>query len=160
MAPSFDSMVLLRVAPLITSSFTLWFSWDQFLFLNTFLHRRVLPKTNDFLPTYFDVWFPPGVAIILSFYPITIGLGIANAVTRHTETPHFYTAGVCLAAFHFFFVPFIKPSIDAIRQDRNKGASAGDMRRWLNVHIARSLLADFPSWLLFLLAALNAVQAV
>jgi hypothetical protein len=156
----FNTMTLLRVAPLLTSSFQIWFSFDQFFFLSTFLHPRVRQKANGILPSYFDCFFRPGVGIILSLYTSTIGFGIANVLTRRPKTSHLYAAGVAFAAAHFAFVPFVMDPVEALVEDRNKGQSTKDMQRWLSVHSVRSILVDFPGWACFLLATMNALKPV
>lgn len=44
-----DPMALLRVTPLISSTCTLWFAWDQHVMYSTFAHPDLERESNAIL---------------------------------------------------------------------------------------------------------------
>lgn len=156
----FDPMTLFRVAPLVTASFSVCFSWDQQFFLQNFLHPTTRSKIDGILPAYFDTFFRAGLPRILVLFTTSTALGIANAVTGKPNTSRFYVAGAVLSAAHYLFVPWVMYPIRAIVHDESHGRSSEDLEKWLGVHTTRTLLVDVPAWACFFLAILGAVRAV
>ncbi|KAM0331710.1 hypothetical protein ACHAQA_003389 [Verticillium albo-atrum] len=157
-----DPATLLRVAPLVASSFSVWYSWDQYMFLNIFLRAEHRQQANAILPTYFSAFFKPGLGLILGLYSLSIGTGVANAVSSACgpQSAPLYLAGVVFSVAHFTFVPWVKNHVYNIANDKGATGSVDELRKWLTVHSIRSLLVDIPGWLCFALAASNAVQVV
>lgn len=106
----FDPIVLLRAAPLVSSTTALWFSVDQFTFLNNFLRPEHRDEANSLVPSYFKGFFPGGLARILLIYSISITTGAVNFRAKPNGAWRWYAAGTALAALHFAFVPKISKS--------------------------------------------------
>jgi hypothetical protein len=153
----FDPVTLLRVAPVITSSFSLWYCWDQFMFFQNFIVPENRRLGSAFLPGYWKTFLTPGLTCIFTLYGAT-AMAAAGNIYRGSTAFWWYTAGVTLSVAHFTFAPFIIGPIEDIINDRAKGESWKDMQRWLRIHVARSLLVDFPAWVCYLLAAMQSLS--
>lgn len=157
----FDPITLLRLTPTITSSFSLWYCVDQYLFFNNFTTPANRQKGSEVLPQYWKSLLGPGLTVIFSLYGITIGSAVANLyVGPAASSSRFYGMGACFAAAHFAFVPLVSGIIKAIVEDDSKGQSWKDQKKWLKVHAIRSVVVDLPGWLCFLTAALQLVTVI
>ncbi|KAK6073401.1 hypothetical protein SCUP234_08740 [Seiridium cupressi] len=156
----FDPIVLLRAAPLVTSTSALWFSLDQYTFLNNFLRPEHHEKANELVPSYFKTFFPGGAAHIFLLYGISISTGAANFWGKPNGAWRWYAAGTALAATHFAFVPKIMWVIQSLCEDQYKGQGNRELKKWLNIHVIRSVIADLPAWICFGAAALTSLQAI
>lgn len=103
----FDPLVLLRVAPVLTSTMAMRFSHDQWLFLENFLVPEHRDKVNAIVPSYFKTFFAKGVWDIGILYTLTTATGISNVASKHGGAWEWYAAGTALAFLHMAFVPFI-----------------------------------------------------
>ncbi|OGE57528.1 hypothetical protein PENARI_c002G00101 [Penicillium arizonense] len=153
----FDPHALLRTAPLITSTCTLWYSLDQEFFLNIFLHPSHRTRSNETLPSYFGVFFVPGTVRVLGLLALTLTGGGYNILTRRSVSGSsaslpWYTAGTLLAASHLLFVPAVAPKIQAMVEDSSKGRSTEDLEGWLTIHRVRTWTVDFAAWACFAVA--------
>ncbi|ORY13673.1 hypothetical protein BCR34DRAFT_599644 [Clohesyomyces aquaticus] len=152
----FDPHVLLRVSPLLTSTCSLWYAWDQHFFLSIFLSPTHLAQSNDILPSYFRVFFRGGVTRVLVLLSLTMATSAANIYSyAHRGSSHalrekgalaWYVAGAGFAAAHLLFVPAVAPRIVAISEDKSKGNSTQDLRAWLRVNAVRMLTVDLAAW--------------
>lgn len=193
----FDPITLLRVAPLVSSTATCWFSVDLFIFLGTFLDPAHHKKANEVVPSYFKVMLSATMLPVMTLHSITIGTGISNAWGRPTEGWRWYTAGTALVFFHMAFGPMIcklspEPtawcqkrcgtsrvpvdsskdarettntaitvgSIQALRDDKPKNQGNKSLKKWLDIHLVRSIMADFPAWVCFGIAVLKSVRTI
>jgi hypothetical protein len=154
----FDPLTLLRTAPLITSTCTLWYSLDQAFFLNIFLHPNHRTRSNELLPSYFGVFFGPGTARVLGLLALTLTGGGYNILAGRrsglggSASLSWYTAGTVLAASHLLFVPAVAPKIQAMVEDTSKGSSTKDLEGWLIIHRIRTWTVDLASWVCFAVA--------
>jgi hypothetical protein len=153
----FDPRVLLRTAPLITSTCTLWYSFDQDFFNNLFLHPNHRTRSNEILPSYFGAFFGPGTARVLGLLALTLTGGGYNILAGRSGSGGsaslpWYTAGTVLCASHLLFVPAVAPKIQAIVEDASKGSSTKDLEGWLSVHRIRTWTVDLASWVCFAVA--------
>lgn len=155
----FDSRTILRTAPLITSTCTLWFSFDQDFFIKLFLHPEDRDRNNAVLPSYFKRFFGPGAVRVLALLTLTMAGGGYNILTERrsalgpSASLPWYTAGTLLAASHLFFVPAIAPKVQAVIEDTSKGSSTRDLEGWLTVHRMRTWTVDLSSWICFAIGA-------
>lgn len=153
-----DTRTLLRTAPLVTSTCTLWYSLDQDFFLNIFLHPDHRTHSNEFLPSYFRVFFGPGTLRVLGILALTLtGGGYIILAGRRSglggsASMPWYTAGTLFAAGHLLFVPAVAPRIQAIVEDTSRGSSTKDLKSWLNIHRLRTWTVDLASWACFAVA--------
>ncbi|KAK1767709.1 hypothetical protein QBC33DRAFT_55676 [Phialemonium atrogriseum] len=154
----FDPLVLLRVAPLVTSSFSLWYCVDQHMFYNNFIIPTNRAKGNDILPSYWKSFLAPGLGCIFSLYGLSGGAAIANTYAA-AGTSRWYGIGAVFTAAHFLFVPAVSKAISAMIKGENKGDIWKHLQRWLRLHALRSIFIDFPGWLCFLTAAMQSLKA-
>ncbi|RYP76512.1 hypothetical protein DL771_001746 [Monosporascus sp. 5C6A] len=157
----FDPLTLLRVAPVVSSSAALWFSHDQYFFLKVFLHIEE-HKAEPAIPAYFRKFFNGGLARLLPLYAITIGTGIANSYSRPAAAHLWYACGAAFALAHFTFVPAVMWKVEHLANEENdaKGTGAEYLKKWLDVHMIRSVIVDFPAWICFSIAALKSLKSV
>lgn len=156
----FDPMTLLRVAPLVSSSFSLWYCVDQHLFFNNFIVPENRAKGSALLPSYWRSFLTPGLACIFSLYGVSIGTAAANLYLAPGSSSTWYATGAGFAMAHFLFVPMVSKLIKAIVDDESKGQSWKEQQKWLRVHAVRSVMVDFPGWLCFLTAVLQSVKSI
>ncbi|PWY93556.1 hypothetical protein BO94DRAFT_511208 [Aspergillus sclerotioniger CBS 115572] len=143
-----DPHSLFRAAPLITSTCTLWFAFDQDFFLNIFLHPSHRPHSETLLPSYFGVFFRRGVVRVLGLLALTLTGGGWNIRMQPRQSPSWswYVAGTAFAASHLLFVPAIAPKVHAIAEDKSRGESTRDLEGWLAVHRVRTWTVDLAAW--------------
>ena len=109
----FDPVVLLRIAPLVTSTIAMRFSHDQFFMLGALLAPEHRNRANDLVPSYFRAFFSKGIWDIATLYTLTTATGLTNifgaaGVLGVTGTARgWYVAGTALAVAHMAFVPKI-----------------------------------------------------
>lgn len=154
-----DSRALLRTAPLVTSTCSLWYSFDQDFFLNIFLHPDHRSRSNDLLPSYFRVFFRHGVMRVLGLLALTLSSGGYNILAGRQpgvgsqRVLLWYTAGTVMAASHLLFVPPIATRVQAVMEDQSQGQSTRDLERWLTVHRVRTWTVDLAAWACFAVGA-------
>ncbi|KAI8632931.1 hypothetical protein F5Y19DRAFT_419533 [Xylariaceae sp. FL1651] len=156
----FDHIVLLRMAPVLSSALAIRFSHDQWLFLDCFLAPGHREKANEIVPSYFKTFFGRGIWDIGILYSLTTATGICNFYSRPNDAWKWYAAGTALAVFHMAFVPWIMKPIQALHDDEPKGQGNKQLRKWLDIHIIRSNLADVPAWACFTIACLKSLRPV
>ncbi|KAI0867593.1 hypothetical protein GGS24DRAFT_507661 [Hypoxylon argillaceum] len=154
----FDPLVLLRVAPVLTSTMAMRFSHDQWLFLENFLVPDHRERANEIVPSYFKAFFRKGIWEIGILYSLTTATGISNIYSRQGGAWKWYAAGTALAFFHMAFAPFVMYKIKGLCEDEPKGQGNKLLREWLTVHSLRSWVADVPAWACFVVACLKSVQ--
>jgi len=153
-----NPMTLLRVAPLVSSSFSLWFCIDQHIFFSNFINEKNRAKSAAILPSYWATFVKPGLVAIFGLYGVSIAAAVTN-LYKGAAPSGWYKIGAAFSAAHFLFAPFIAPVIQAIVEDKSKGQSCTDMRRWLQIHDVRSLVVDLPGWLCYLAAVMEGMNA-
>lgn len=162
-----DPVVLLRVAPLVSSTCTLLFASDQSFFLGLFNkpaeHRR---RSRALLPAYFDVFFRRGVGFVLGCLAATFGSSLANLLVRKPalvargQAGWWYVAGAVFALGHLFFVPVIAPIVKAVMDADKEGKDANaELDRWLVVNRVRMLTVDLAAWAACLGGVVASLQA-
>jgi hypothetical protein len=157
----FDPLVLLRVAPLVTTSASLWYSVDQFGLYTLLLGPRLRETAAQLLPGWWQVNLAPGLAAIFGLYGVSIGAGVANLLYKGgVGASRLYGYGAAFALSHFLFVPAVMYKIKAMVDDEPKGEAPAHQRRWLNVHVVRSLISDLPGFLCFLFAVTQSLKVV
>jgi hypothetical protein len=103
----FDPLVLLRVAPIITSTMAMRFSHDQWFFLSNFFAPEHREQANYIVPSYFKTFFMKGIWDIGTLYTLTTASGISNFYSRPNDAWKWYAAGTAFAFFHMAFVPLV-----------------------------------------------------
>ncbi|KAI0399503.1 hypothetical protein F4802DRAFT_602938 [Xylaria palmicola] len=155
----FDPLVLLRVAPVLTSTMAMRYAHDQWLFLDNLLAPPHRDKANEIVPSYFKTFFMRGIWDIGILYTLTMATGITNLSTRTAGAAwKWYAAGTALAVAHMAFVPFVMYKVKGLIDDEPKGRGNETLRKWLDVHTLRSCVADVPAWACFVIACLKSLQ--
>jgi hypothetical protein len=159
----FDPMVLLRVAPLITSSASLSYCWAQNVFISIFTRPRNREKSNLLLPTYIEDWFYGYTGQLIATYTTTILTTSANLYYCHhnlaaSGSARWYAAGAIFSAAHFAFVPVVAWKFTTIINNETNGNSVKVLDAWLRVHRFRSLTVDVLSWGCILVGVLRSVN--
>ncbi|KAL4954424.1 hypothetical protein BDW69DRAFT_163231 [Aspergillus filifer] len=167
-----DPLRLVRVAPLITTTASLMFAWDEHWFLSGFLSHKFNAEADPdyqehseaLLPRYFRRFFEQGIFIIAGLNCCTLTSSIANLVlsrrastSQSAVTTRLYAAGLGFTVLHFLFVPLVAYPIRDIMEDRSKGETRKDLKKWIDIHRVRVLIADLPGWMSFLTAVLSSV---
>lgn len=106
--------VLIRLVPVISSTCSLWFSWDQYEFLTLFRKPDIRPLSNQILPSYFTSFFNRGVIRVIALLGTTaVSCGvilrsapISGAISNTGASP-WYIAGEQLE--------FVMPTSSLIR---------------------------------------------
>ncbi|KAK8069394.1 hypothetical protein PG994_006010 [Apiospora phragmitis] len=146
------------------------FSVDQYLFLDNILVAPHRERANEIVPSYFKTFFRKGIWIIMTAYPLSIATGVANVYRSsggsaaaklssgsNNGAGRWYAAGAALALAHYAFVPSIMYRVQALFEGEGKGEGNKDLKRWLDVHLVRSVMVDVPSWLCFATACLKSL---
>ena len=159
----FDPMVLLRVAPLITSSASLSYCWAQNVFISIFARPRNREKSNPLLPTYIEDWFYGYTSQLVATYTTTILTASANLYYHRqilvaSNSARWYAAGAIFSAAHFAFVPAVAWKFTTIINNETKGNSVKVLDAWLRVHRFGSLTVDMLSWGCILIGVLKSVN--
>ncbi|KAM5466706.1 hypothetical protein MauCBS54593_005964 [Microsporum audouinii] len=146
---------LMRTVPLITSTCTLWYSFDQDFFLRIFLAPDHRAHSDKILPSYFRSFFGRGVVRVVGLLGLTLLAGGYNAfVDRPARASlYWYSTGTLLAASHLLFVPLVAPKVQAIVEDKSQGSSTSDLEGWLNIHRVRTWTVDLAAWACFVVGA-------
>ncbi|KAM7205123.1 hypothetical protein V8F20_003260 [Naviculisporaceae sp. PSN 640] len=139
------------------------------------IHRG---QVNDVLRSYIKRQFPSGFATILTLYPLTWATAIANIKfsSGASGTPllhlpsiskKLYLAGLFFSVGHMLWGPKAKDLMEEIGGlnghkteqrddstimrgvDEKQGDNVELLRSWMKLHVVRSVLVDFPSWVCF-----------
>lgn len=146
-------MAFLYLAPLVTSTVSLWFAFDQFFFLGVFLHEKVKPHAKNVLTPYWNTMIDTGLLVIAPLlgtmvFTATIITRTSEEVLRNKGSYSWYIASILLAAGHFSFVPIALPKIRRLQS----GGLTPTLRQWMRVHVARTLSVDLFCWITCLVA--------
>ncbi|TWU70560.1 hypothetical protein ED733_000485 [Metarhizium rileyi] len=152
----------LLLAPFVSSTCSLLFAWDQNLFLTIFTSPELSDRVNPVLPGYWRVFFPRGLAQVVSLLGATTWTSVAalvchGALLQRKGAWPWYVATAALAVGHLVFVPFVAPAIKYILDDEGgmskerklaePGSRNVDMQeRWLWFNRVRLLTTDLGAW--------------
>jgi hypothetical protein len=154
---------VLRLLPLLTSSWTLFFALDEHIFLGTWTRPSYTQTANVHLPASFTLWGRRGRWTILLGYPSNYLLAILNLLVARDElyaasAAKWYALGLLFSFGHI--VIYGKTAIGLladIKADRPKGNSTHSMDVWLRMNMIRALTTDLPAWVCFIVAVLKAL---
>ncbi|CAJ2505568.1 Uu.00g129620.m01.CDS01 [Anthostomella pinea] len=154
-----DPMTLLQLAPVISSSCSLWYSRDQQFFLSNLIQPKHHNLSNQILPPYFQSFFWPGTAAVVgllgtTFWSSMAVLRFSGTLLRDRDSFNWYVAGASFAAGHLLFVPLVAPHVKAIFDDRKDG-NVDELRGWLRVNAIRTLTVDLAAWACCVVAAVK-----
>ncbi|KAI0475736.1 hypothetical protein GGR56DRAFT_639430 [Xylariaceae sp. FL0804] len=163
MAPT-SMPILLHLVPVISSTSSLWYAWDQYEQLTVFRQPAIHRLSNQILPQYFNAFFTRGVPRVLGLLATTV---LSSAVLlRYSPTTAlheqgafpWYIASISLAIGHMAWAPSIIPPVRAIENDA-KDKNLAHLEIWLHRHMWRSLTVDLGAWVCCVIAALKSLQA-
>ncbi|KAI0382851.1 putative integral membrane protein [Hypomontagnella monticulosa] len=164
---------IVHLIPVISSTCSLWFAWDQYEFLMVFCKPELRSLSNKLLTPYFTTFFNRGaprvVALlattalscgyILRYSPCAI-LGdsaswyIAGKPAQNAEwisNNNLMPIGLSFALGHLVWAPVILPSIRAIQGDAKEN-NVAELQNWLRIHAWRSLTVDIAAWVCCIVA--------
>ncbi|QGA16182.1 hypothetical protein EYB26_003849 [Talaromyces marneffei] len=160
---TFKPLAALVVAPLISSTCTLWYAFDQHHFLSIFTTHSDR-EIDKFIPDYFTQFFTAGLPRVLGLLGTTCVSVAANYYYRYefliaNQSLKWYLAGAALAASHLSFAPLVLPQIKEL-QGKNGVChrSKQVLSEWLYYHDIRTYTVDLAAWVCFAVAVgLNVV---
>lgn len=162
----FDPLVALRVAPLVSSTCTLLYAWDQHFFLGVLNRPDHRARSRPLLSSYFDTIFYRGVAFVVSVLGVTTWSSIANLCAHRADLHarqsfRWYIAGAVLSASHLLFVPKIASSCKAlIYPDSNPGEDVNVvLDGWLSINWVRMVTVDLAAWAVTVIAVTKTLRA-
>ncbi|KAF6822629.1 integral membrane protein [Colletotrichum musicola] len=161
----FDPLTALRAAPLVSSTCTLLYAWDQHFFLS--MLNSPLPeiryRSKPVLQPYFSLFFRRGLPIVLTFIIASTASAVANLRVqsdglRAKGSFMWYVAGAALSAGHLAYVPWIAPSVrdvvEATEEDVNERLDG-----WLALNWLRMVTVDLGAWIAFGVAVAGTLRA-
>lgn len=157
---------LLRLLPIISSTISLQFAYDEYAFLCCWVHDSYTQQANALLPHWFTHWGPWGTRVVFTSFTLSLGAGLANlaACSSAPETgsaKFWYAAGACFAVAHLLiFGARALRLLGMIRRGEPEGASISSLRKWLEMHAVRSFTVDLPAAICFIVAGLLSLEVV
>lgn len=154
-------MSILYLIPVVTSTVSLWFAFDQYFFLGIFLRKNVEPGAKHVLTPYWNTMFSTGLGYVIAPLVGTIASTVAILGTTSTElllergSYSWYIASALLAAGHFAFVPAVLPKIKSL----SNGGLTPALRQWMRVHLTRAITVDLFCWVACLVASAKTLSA-
>lgn len=157
-----NPMPLLQLAPLLSSTAHVWYSFDQLQFLSIFTSAELRDRkeTKTVLPIYWRKFFYPGAGFVILLHLITIVTGILNLRLGlgSKGADRWYGLGVAFSLGHFIYVPIVAPKIWAVMDEKKSEESTREMSGWLARHVARIFTVDLPGWICMVIGACKALE--
>lgn len=163
----FDPLTALRAAPLISSTCTLLYAWDQHFFLSMLNcpSREIRPKATPVLQPYYVLFFRRGLPIVLTFILASAASAVANLRVRPDDLRAkgsfaWYAAGAALSAAHLAYVPWIAPSVQTLFEaDPEETDLHETLDGWLALNWRRMVTVDLGAWVAFAVAVAGTLRA-
>lgn len=152
------SKTALLVAPLVSSTCTLLFGFDQDLFLRLLTLRSTYRDANSLLPAYWHVFLHRSLPRVLSYITTTAATSlaaifVARPLLQRRGTVGWYAGAAACAAAHLAWVPWVTGPIKAMVEDEGvaieeeEGLTNVDHQvGWLKVNLARTVTTDLLGW--------------
>jgi hypothetical protein len=160
-----DPIVLLRAAPLVSSTCTLLYARDQDFFLGILNRGKPREHSGRLLPAYFKTFFQRGVVFVVACLAATTWTSIGNLYVRRSalhvkQSFWWYAAGAVFSASHLLFVPLVAPPIQAI-VGAEKDASDPNalLDKWLSFNWIRMVTVDLAAWVACVVATTKSLEA-
>ncbi|KAK3196017.1 mRNA splicing protein [Lecanicillium sp. MT-2017a] len=152
-----DGKTALLLTPLVSSTCTVLFAFDQHSFLEPFTRRACYRRSNDLLPSYMKIFSPRCLAQVMSFLGVTTwssaaALYACRALLRAKGSTRWYGAAAAMACAHLLYVPLVASKARAIMDDdgvavEDEGSTNADILcSWLKVNVARTVTTDLVGW--------------
>ncbi|KAI0202906.1 hypothetical protein F4808DRAFT_458613 [Astrocystis sublimbata] len=175
------SLSLLRVAPLLSATSYVTFTFCEDTFIRPLAHTKPADKdlrihANRIFPGLIGRFTARGLPFIFLSYPISIATAAANlaraepGVTFDTNgSPQaraaaaLYLAGLIFSVLHFPFGPTAMSYLDPVaaaktEDDDPQTDNTSKIVTWLKLNTIRGLAADLPSWISYFAAFLLAMS--
>lgn len=164
--PKVVPLTLLRLIPVISSTISLQFAYDEYAFLSRWVQPAYRAQADALLPTWFTSWGPWGTNVVFGSFTISIASGLANFVAGREVREaavgrYWYAAGLGFAAAHLLvWGPTALKLLAKIRKGEPEGRATESMRDWLAMHLTRSILVDLPAVFCFVAGLMSVVEVV
>lgn len=167
----FNPRTLLLVTPLVSSTCSLWFAWDQDFFLGILTRPPVDHDQADaILPAYITGFFGSGPWAVVSLVGATFWSSLAavwleRPLLRGRGSTALYAGAAALAAGHLVYVPAVAWKLKSLMDDDTAAAEEGTdnvgmLRRWLGVNRTRMLTTDVGAWLCAVVAVSRTLTVI
>jgi hypothetical protein len=161
----FDPIVALRAAPLVSSTCTLLYAYDQHFFLGLLNRPDTRHHSKALLPAYFRTFFREGVAFVIAMLAVTTWGSVANLYVRRPNLQArgslcWYVAAAVLSSSHLLFIPGVAPSIKRISEAKGGEEDVnGALDEWLCVNKLRMVTVDLLAWVACVVAVGKSLSA-
>ncbi|KAL6849443.1 mRNA splicing protein [Amphichorda felina] len=177
---AFSPKTALLLLPLVSSTSTLLFSFDQHSFLSVLTHPALVQNqgasSNAVISPYFSLFFPRGLVRVVTFLGVTTWSSVgciysSRVLLRSKGSLAWYAGAAALAVGHLLFVPVIAQSVKSILDNKGGDVAVGDageavgdaknnkkksnvdyMKDWLRVNMVRTLTTDLGAWVCAVIA--------
>lgn len=155
------TMSILHLVPVVSSTVSLWFAFDQYICLSIFLHKDVEPGAKHVLTPYWNIMIGTGLSYVIA--PLVGTMASIAWILNTTSTEllqakdsySWYIASATLATGHFIFTPAVLPKIKSL----SNGGLTPMLRQWMCVHITRTVTVDLFCWVTALVASAKTLSA-
>ncbi|CZT10130.1 hypothetical protein WAI453_006358 [Rhynchosporium graminicola] len=165
-SPSVLPLPILRIVPLLSSTVSLIWAYDEYAFLTAWL---LLPRTQhtqiqQLLPLWFAKWGPLGTKVLFSSFPLSVGAGVANIVSVSRTSGlgwefFAYGLGTFFTLMHFIYGPKAMGLLKGIRTETKDGGDPlGQLEMWMRMHLQRCWVADGPATVAFGVAVILGME--
>ena len=152
-------LLLLRLAPVLTTTAYLTFTCAEDLYFKPYMFPALHKASNALLPMYITIWYTRGMILIFTLYGLTWATAIANlpvADLLGRSWPSFalYMLGLMFSIGHMLWGPKAMGLLNAIKKREGRDGSVELAREWCRMNIIRGIVVDVPAWGCFLAAFL------
>jgi len=175
------SLALLRVAPLLSATSYVTFTFSEDTFVRPLVHTstssaeaKIRRHANRIFPSLY-AFTRRGLPYIFLSYPISIATAAANlaktgpgvsfgsdASPQARTAAILYSAGLIFSVLHFPFGPTAMSYLDRVGADQGvegdfEADNTANMAFWLRINATRGAVADIPSLICYFFAFLYAM---
>ena len=143
------------VIPLISQSLTVFYAIVEPTIFIPFLRSAEIDRaaTQRVTRLWWTQFLNLGLTTIFSITLPAIGSALyaARQIPSDTTEWRLYVAGASFSFAHFLFGPSIASAISSIcdEQIEKRGETIHYLRKWLQIHAVRTMVADVPALLCF-----------
>ncbi|KAI0006692.1 hypothetical protein F4779DRAFT_620344 [Xylariaceae sp. FL0662B] len=155
-------LIYYALVPLVLSTCTLWFAWDQYEFLTLFRKPDLEALNSQLLPSYCTSFFHRGVPRVIALLTTTVlSCGAILWYSRGTllhdrgAFPR-YVAGLFCVTGHLAWIPFIHPNVLALHEDAEE-ENFPELELQLHIRTWWSLTVDFAAWVYCVVATVKSL---
>lgn len=157
----FRGKAVLLIAPLVSSTCSLFFGRDEHFFLSGLTVQPHRAGANKIIPSYFGHFFKQGVTGVIGLLGVTFWASLgaiyyAKPLLEDNGSLWWYGGAASMAVAHLLFIPWIIPSVkalDAAKQESDKASQDDGQERnvqhldaWLKVNFVRTVTVDLAAF--------------